>query len=205
MIHSTDRSGYFGGSDTKDIMGTWNTNRWDENFWKVKTGENLPKFGGNIYTRMGNIHEHPILLSIDPDMKLDGQIIYDKYLLRVNYDGFKDGIIYECKTHYNNPRKEFAPYEVSTEHWMQSQVEMYVYRKMSKKWFLPDFKELYIVSYECFEDDKFIPFSDDVVIDESRRRLHKIKYDDHWIRGEYLPRLKILARSLKKGKYPIWQ
>ena len=195
MIHSADRSGWFGASDTRFILGNWNTESFRK-FWDVKTGKTDSNFGGNLYTRAGNAFEHPILLAVRPDMTLDGQIIHDKYLLRVNYDGYKDGKIYECKTHKNN--KE---YSIPNEHWQQCQVEMYVYQEKHKQWFLPPFEGLEIVSYALYPDEYYLE-PDEIVIDKSRIKIHPVKYDKHFIKEEYLPRVKICARALRRGKFP---
>ena len=90
MIHSNDRSGWFGASDTKFIMNDNHQSKTWKEWWSVKMGARESSFSGSIYTRAGNLWEHPLLLALDPDMTLDGQIIHDKYLLRVNYDGWKD-------------------------------------------------------------------------------------------------------------------
>ena len=193
-----DRSGYFGASDTKFIMNDNHQSKTWKEWWSVKLGSRETSFSGSIYTRAGNLWEHPILLAVDPGMILDGQIIHDKYLLRVNYDGFKDGIIREIKTH-----KYYAdnPYSIPEEHWQQVQVEMYVYQEKYKQWFLPPFEGLEIISYALHPDEYYLE-PDEIVIDPERIIHHPVKYDKHWIKAEYLPRLKECSRSLKKGKYP---
>lgn len=197
MIHSQDRSGWFGCSDTKFIMmDNWQSKTFSK-FWSIKTGEIGTSFAGSKYTRAGNMFEHPLLLAVDPEMVLDGQIIHDKYLLRANYDGYKDGIIREAKTH-----KSDHAYEIPTEHWQQVQVEMFVYQEKQKQWFLPPFEGLEIISYALYPDEYWLE-PDEIVIDESRIIRHQVKYDKHWIKSEYLPRLKICARALRRGKYPI--
>ena len=198
MIHSNDRSGFFGASDTKFIMNDNRQSKTWKEWWSVKLGERESSFSGSIYTRAGNLWEHPLLLAVDPGMILDGQIIHDKYLLRVNYDGWKDGIIREAKTHKYYVDK---PYTIPEEHWQQVQVEMYVYQEKQKVWFLPPFEGLEIISYALYPDEYYLEPSE-IVIDENRIRHHPVKYDKHWIKGEYLPRLKECARALKKGKYP---
>ena len=196
MIQDHDRSGWFGASDTKFIMAdNRNTKTW-KSWWSVKSGLMEPEFTGSIYTRAGNMFEHHILRAIDPDMTLDGQIIMEKYLLRVNYDGYRDGKIVEIKTHKNE--KEFS---MIPAYWQQCQVEMYVYQQMSKKWFLPDFEGLYLVSYALRPDEYYLD-EDEIEVDPDRIILHPVEYDKAFIKGEYLPRLKELARALKKGKYP---
>ena len=197
MIQNLDRKGFFGASDTRFVMAdNHNTKTWKQ-WWQVKMGEVESQFGGNIYTRAGNMFEHDILLAVDPNMVLDGQIIHHRYLLRVNYDGWKNGMIYECKTH-----RADKPYTISDEHWQQVQVEMFCYQEKHKQWFLPPFEGLKIVSYALYPDEYYLE-PDEIEIDENRILLHTVVYDKAWVKGEYLPRLKELARALKKGKFPL--
>ena len=189
-----------GASDTKFIMNDNHQSKTWKEFWSVKMGARESSFSGSIYTRAGNLWEHPILLAVDPGMILDGQIIHNKYLLRVNYDGFKDGIIRECKTHKYYADK---PYTIPEEHWQQTQVEMYVYREKYKQWFLPPFEGLEIISYALYPDEYYLE-PDEIVIDPDRIIHHPVKPDLHWIKSEYLPRLKICARALRKGRFPEW-
>lgn len=190
MIKNQDRSGYFGASDTRYVVAkNRSTRSWIGDFWEVKLG--APKRSLNTREiRAGNKFEHPILMSIDDKIITDGQIIIDKYLLRVNYDGYKDGVIYEVKTHDIN-----KPFEVTQAYWQQCQVEMFCYMEMSDKWFLPPFKKLEIVSYGLYESD----YGDgEAIVDPNRVNREEIKYDNSWIKGTYLPNLKELSRKLKK-------
>ena len=196
MIHSQDRSGYFGASDSRYIMTDNRQTKTWKSWWSTKLGEIEPEFKGSIYTRAGDIYEHHILDAIDPGITKDGQIIIEKYLIRVNYDGYKDGTIYEIKTHKND-----KPFEITTSYWQQCQVEMFVYQQMSKQWFLPDFKELYLASYALAPDEYYCN-EDEVEVDPNRIILHPVKFDKHFIKGEYLPRVKELARALRKRKFP---
>lgn len=194
MIHSMDRSGYFGASDTRFVVsGNRSTKTWRQ-WWSTKLGAEAVQIGTR-YTEAGNRYEHPILLSINEDMTLDGQIIHEKYKIRVNYDGWHDGTIYEVKTH-----KAEKLFEVSTAYWQQAQVEMYVYQEMHQQWFLPPFKKLFIVSYGLNPDD--YDLTGDITVDANRIAYHPVAYDKTWIKGEYIPKVKELARALKKGKFP---
>lgn len=193
MIHNLDRSGYFGASDTKYVVANnRNTKTWKQ-WWEIKLGSGQEMIHGNKYTGAGDMYEHPILLSINEKMDLDGQIIHDKYPIRVNYDGFINGTIYEVKTHKGE--KEF---EMSNAYWMQCQVEMYVYQEMHRQWFLPPFKQLYLVSYGLNPDE----YGAYAAVDPNRLVYHPVAYDKTWIKGEYLPKVKELTRALKKGKFP---
>ena len=194
MIHDFDRSGYFGGSDCKQIMAKNRSTKTWQKWWDIKLGLEQADQIGNVYTRAGTLYEHAILNAIDEDMTLDGQIIYEKYKLRINYDGYKDGVIFEVKTHRAN--KEF---KVSKEYWMQCQAQMFVYKELCSEWFLPDFQKLILVSYPL-HDDEYVDTEVEVEIDEDRIELQEIPYDKDWIKGEFLPQVKELARALKKGK-----
>lgn len=196
MIQNFDRSGYFGASDTKLIMSNnRNTKTW-ERFWNIKTGKEHADQIGTVYTRAGTLYEHAILKAISDDITLDGQIIYEKYKLRVNYDGYKDGIIYEVKTH--RAKNEF---KVTKDYWMQCQVEMFVYKTLCSEWFLPQYQGLVLVSYPL-HDDEYVDTEEEVKVYEGRIQMQEIAYDKDWIKGEYLPRVKELARALRKGKTP---
>lgn len=196
MIKTLDRAGYFGASDVKNVMAANRSTATWKKWWEVKMGTREPDIISTKEIEAGNKYEHPILRSIHEDMRLDGQIIYDKYKIRVNYDGWHNGTIYEVKTHH--AEKEF---EVSNAYWQQCQVEMFVYQEMYKQWFLPPFEQLYLVSYGLNPDDYDVPW-DKIEIDPNRIVYHPVKPDKAWIKGEYLPKVKELARALKKGKYP---
>jgi hypothetical protein len=99
----------------------------------------------------------------------------------VNYDGDKDGTIYEVKTHL----KEF---KVTKAYWQQAQVEM----------FAMNTKDLYIVSYQLTDSDYKNFFNE---IDPERIGYHKIEYSEDFIR-EYLQDLKVLRKCLLDGALP---
>lgn len=192
MIKDLDRSGYFGASDTKFIMrDNHQTKSWIE-WWETKLGSNVNRVD-NKYTRAGNIWEHPIIQSIDDGIETDGQIIIEDKLLRVNYDGYKDGVIYEIKTHHVD--NEF---KVTKDYYGQCQVEMYVYQEMSEKWFLPPFSKLYLVHYPLYDEDYY---TFDPIVDPNRLSHDEIEYDPKFIK-DYLRRLKKLTKALKERKYP---
>ena len=195
MIANQDRSGWFGASDTDKVLNTNYKTKTFKQWWAVKLGEQEPDFQGSKYTEAGNKYEHPILLNINEKMNLDRQIKIEKHLLRVNYDGDFNGTIYEVKTHKGDKQ-----YETSTSHWRQTQVEMYTYKTMAEELELPPFKRLYIVSYALTPEEYFKDY-DEVEVDFSRIVFHEVKYDKHFIKEEYLPRLKEKARALKKGKF----
>ena len=185
--------GIFGASDTKYVTAkNRNTKSWKQ-WWSIKLGDIPADKLRTPEIDAGNKYEGPILLSINEDMILDGQIIHEKYPIRVNYDGYLNGVIYEVKTHH--AEKEF---EISTAYWQQCQVEMYVYKEMHTSWFLPPFEKLYLVSYGLNPDE----YTSDVNIDPNRVKYHPVEFDKGWIKGTYLPKVRELARALKKGKFP---
>lgn len=196
MIANSDRSGWFGASDTSMVISKNRNTKSFKQWWAVKLGEQQPEFSGSKYTDAGNKYEHPILRTINEKIEFDRQICIDKLLLRVNYDGDFEGTIYEVKTHKSE--KEF---EITKPYWRQAQVEMYAYQTMRDKLELPLFKRLYIVSYALNPDEYYKDY-DEVEIDFNRIKFHEIKYDKHFIKNEYLPSLKELSRTLKKGKFP---
>lgn len=181
MIQSQDRSYYIGASDTSMVVGNWTTKTF-ENWWLEKLGLNKNSFSTEA-TKAGNNYEHKILDSLDIEtLHKDKQIIIDR--LRVNLDGNTDTCIYEVKTHKSE--KEF---KVSKQYWRQAQVEMYA-SKIHK---------LFIVAYALEEQDYNNYFNE---IDKKRIQLIPIEYDEKFIENEYLPKLQILSKCLKKGVFP---
>lgn len=194
MIKNQDRKGYFGASDTKHIMrDNHETKTWKQ-WWSTKLGAPNP-FTENRYTRAGNYFEHAILDAIDEGITKDGQIIMEEHLIRVNYDGYKDGVIYEVKTYDANNE-----WKVRKEYWQQCQVEMFVYKEMAKKWFLPPFKKLVLVSYPLYEEDYQAADRNDPdpIVDPNRLNMEVIEYDEKFIK-QYLKRVKKLSKKLRKA------
>lgn len=188
MIQNTDRSGYFGASDTRYVVArNRETKSWKQ-WWSVKLGA-VSSFTGNRYTEAGNTYEHSILHTISDRINYDRQIINERLLLRVNYDGDLDGTIYEVKTH--RAEKEF---EVTKPYWQQAQTEMYAYKLMQEELELPEFNKLWIVSYGLYPDD----YTAHQAVDPNRVAFHPIVYDKAFIKGELLPNLKSLSKKLRK-------
>lgn len=189
MIHDHDRSGYFGASDTYNVMADNRDTKTWQNFWYEKLGAKST-FTGNEYTRAGTRYEHPILEAIDEHMVMDGQLIIEDLKVRVNYDGWKDGIIYEVKTY--DPKHEFR---ITDKYWMQVQVEMFVYKELAEEWFLPPFQKLYICSYPLTEADRDAA---EPHVDPNKINYEEVKYDEKFI-AKYKRRVKRLARKLRKA------
>lgn len=177
MIHSQDRSGWFGASDTSTIMGGWDTKTFAR-FWLEKSGtiQNTYKSPAMI---AGSVYEHRILDALGIK-KRDRQIKKYRYRLRVNLDGETD-IIHEIKTH----KGEF---KVSKAYWQQAQVEMFAAKK-----------PLEIVSYRLTEED-YRNFYTPIDLDRIQR--HPIDYDAEWVNSMYIPRLTYLAYCLRRGITP---
>ncbi|SHI23764.1 hypothetical protein SAMN02745823_03838 [Sporobacter termitidis DSM 10068] len=178
MIHNHDRSGWFGASDTNIIMSNWGTitfSRW----WLEKLGLRRNTFT-NRAMQSGTAYEHRILDYLGVKRR-DRQIKIRRYRLRVNLDG-EDKIVHEVKT-YSKEK-----FKISAAYWQQSQAEMFVTRK-----------PLVIEAYRLMEADYANWFNP---IDACRLSTHPIEYDPAWINAEYLPRLKYLAKCLKRKGWP---
>lgn len=180
MIKNKDRSFYIGASDTKYVMGNWNTKSF-EKWWLEKIKLDKNNFS-NEFTLAGTNYEHKILNHLNiPKLKKDKQI--KKGRLRVNLDGNTIDRIFEVKTYrYDND------FKVSKEYNWQVQVQMYI----------TNIKVAYIVAYGLLKEDYNNYFNN---IDEERLSFHKICYNQEFI-NEYKIKLKYLIKCLKKGKFP---
>lgn len=178
MIHSKDRSGWFGASDTSIICGNWNTKTF-ERWWMVKLGLIQDNFS-TVHMMTGTALEHRIL-SAAGIKKMDRQIRIRKFRLRVNLDGESD-IIHEVKTYGGDSFRLTKPY------WQQAQVEMFAAKK-----------PLEILAYKLLPEDYenwFLP------IDLERMTRVPVQYDSEWIESIYLPRVLILKDCLLRGILP---
>ena len=181
MIANKDRSGYFGASDTKYIVGNWKTKTF-QNWWLVKLGIIQNNFE-NKYTMAGTNYEHKILDSLNIEkLEKDKQIIIGR--LRVNLDGNTDNKIYEVKTY--NYEKGF---NLSKDYIQQVIVQMYA----------TGIKEAEIVAYGLLENDYNNYLHN---IDNERVSFHKIEYNEDFIKNIYLPRLNYLTKCLELGSMP---
>ena len=183
MIRNKDRSGYFGASDTKYIVGNWNTKTFKK-WWLEKLGIGNNHFN-NKYTLAGTNYEHAIIEALNiSNVEMDKQII--KGRLRVNLDANTDDKIYEIKTYQYEKGFDLKHHK---DYVNQVQVQMYV-------------SEIYkaeIDSYGLLESDYKNYFNK---IDKNRLSAHEIIYDEEWINKEYIPKLKYLEECLLQGKFP---
>lgn len=181
MISDKDRSNYFGASDTKYIVGNWNTKTF-KNWWLVKLGL-IERHFDNKYTLAGTNYEHKILDSLNiPDLEKDKQIIIDR--LRVNLDGNTKDKIYEVKTY-----KYEKGFKVSKDYEYQVLVQMYAFKTQKAE----------IVAYGLTDKDYDNYFNS---IDQDRISFHQIIYNKNFIDNEYVPKLNYLTECLKKGCMP---
>ncbi len=183
MIKNKDRKGYIGASDTKYVIGNWETKTF-EKWWLEKLGFPTKHFD-NKYTLAGTYYEHKIIDALNiTDIEKDKQIIVDR--LRVNLDANTDNKIYEIKTY--NFEKGFD-LKKHKDYVNQVQVQMYA----------SDIHNAEIVAYGLLENDYINYFND---IDKNRLSRHEIEYNEKWINEIYFPRMKYLSLCLEKGKFP---
>lgn len=180
MIADKDRSYYFGASDTKYIMGNWDTKTFDK-WWKEKQGKIKNDFT-NEAMEAGTAFEHKILDATGVrGLEKDKQIIIDR--LRVNLDGNTNWKIYEVKTYQHG-----KPFKVTKAYWMQVQVQMYA-AKIPRSC---------IVAYGLKAEDYK---NHNRPVDIGRISYHEIKYDREFIE-KYKKRLAYLTKCLKAGIKP---
>lgn len=183
MIASKDRSNYIGASDTKYVIGNWNTKTF-QNWWMKKIGIDTSNIE-NKYTQAGTNFEHKIIEALEiPDIKFDRQII--KGRLRVNLDANTSTRIHEIKTY--NYEKGFN-IDKHKDYINQVQVQMYA----------SGIHEAEINAYGLLEDDYDNYFNE---IDKERLSTHEIEYNEEWINQEYLPKFRYLEECLINGKFP---
>lgn len=185
MISDQDRSGWFGASDTKYIMGNWETKTF-QNWWFTKLGIVSSNFR-NVAMNAGTYYEHAILDVIGSPRK-DHQIIIPEYKMRINLDGDDIGRIDEVKTY--NYKKAF---KVSKDYWQQVQVQMFA--KLLKEGKVPDAK---IWAYGLLPDDYKNFFNP---IDRERLKDYPIEYESLFIE-RYGHRTLYLKDCLEKGVMP---
>lgn len=189
MIHELDRRFWIGGSDIdRYVLGNHATATWRK-WWDMKRGRGGGGFSGNSATMTGNKLEHSILRAFCPTVgrafgkkiplptvEWDGQIFYSPLRLRVNYDGWCNGYIYEVKCHRANNTLDLDKYrgQVTTQAW--------VYQKRQEELELPEFKGISILEYPFYPDEECARYDFETIenglvpIDPKRIVEHKIKY-----------------------------
>ena len=185
IISNSDRSGFFGASDTQYIMGNWNTKTFQK-WWMQKLGLDSSHYKTR-YMNAGTYYEHAILDHIGVPRK-DHQILLPELKLRVNLDGDGPGRIWEVKTH-----KADKHFRVTKAYWQQVQVQMYA--KLQEEKVLPI---AHIAAYGLTDADYRSFFND---IDPERLKKYPIEYDPEFIR-QYLLKLKVLRDCLERGVFP---
>lgn len=185
MIASQDRSGWFGASDTRIIMGNWNTKTF-QTWWMTKLGLHS---GGFVSDAMyaGTYYEHRILDAVGAVRK-DHQILIPELLLRVNLDGDGPGRIWEVKTHSAD-----KAFKVSKAYRDQVIVQMFAKKHEEGKT-----PKAEIVAYGLAEGDYKNFFHP---IDKGRLTRHPVEYDIDFI-GQFIPKVKHLKKCLEEGRWP---
>lgn len=183
MISNHDRSGYIGASDTKYVIGNWETKTF-EKWWLQKIGISNQHFN-NKFTSAGTNFEHKIIDSLNiPNIEKDKQII--KGRLRVNLDANISHRIHEIKTYQYEKGFDLKKHK---DYVNQVQVQMYA----------SGIHKAEIDAYGLLEEDYDNYFNE---IDKDRLSVHEIEYNDQWINEEYLPKEKYLEVCLINGMFP---
>ena len=186
MISDHDRSYYIGASDTKFVMGNWNTQTF-RNWWNIKMGFYSSEMD-NIYLRTGSLYEPRILDYLEVEER-DRQIILSR--LRVNLDGERGDSVIEVKTYGWKPN-----WKPPKEYLNQVQVELFATNKQTG----------WIVAYGVTEEDyEAAELGFALPIEDDRISTFMVNRDDKWIEEEYLPRLWYLAECLEEEKLPCME
>ena len=179
MIKNHDRSGWIGASDTEMVIGRWDTESFRQ-WWAVKLGYTTNNFT-NKAMLCGTHYEHNILRALGV-RKMDRQIKIRKLRLRVNLDGETRNTIIEVKTAKNPPVT--PPEKYVHQVWVQE---------------FAAGKSAEIATYRVTEEEYDNYF---LLIDPERLTLTPIPYNAEWINTVYLPRLRYLAKCMKKKIFP---
>ena len=187
MIKNQNRSKWIGASDTSMVVGNWDTETFKV-WWAMKLGISQERVETKRM-KYGNAIEIPVIRAIEKNegvkIRIGKHPYYNILLrLRVNYDGLRKDEVVEIKTTKNKFEK------VPKNYWRQCQVLMY--RKKKKTTALYQYE---MTAYDCLN-----PYFAN--IDLNRLTRHVIEYDEDFIKKEYLPRLRYLARCLRAKKFP---
>lgn len=198
MLHEFDRRFWIGGSDIDRFVmaNNQNTKGWQK-WWAEKCGLAEPEPFVTAAMRTGTDLEHSILKTWNPDIEWDGQIIYEPLMLRINYDGWHDGYVFEVKCHRMGNDWSWDRYRG------QLIVQGWTYQTMAEKLGLPPFKGIYVLEYpftpeeECTIHESSVVESGDVPIDKDRIHPIEIPYKRKQFNG-VKSHLRPLARQLKR-------
>ncbi len=186
MIADSDRSGYFGASDVRYIVGNRKTKSF-EKWWQIKLGIARSDYQ-NEAMAAGTNFEHPILEFLGCS-ETDKQIIIPEILLRVNCDGNSRDKIFEIKTY--SLEKGF---KVPKHYRDQVNVQMYAWLKSYGV--LPK-ASIYAYGLERADYGNFFR-----PIDGRRLSEYPIEYDEEWINKVFLPNIFELSAILREGRFP---
>lgn len=168
------------------MLGSFETATFSQ-FWGIKLGLIVGGYNSKAM-QLGNLLEHQIIDKIseitERRIRKGRFPVYRRHKLRANYDGLARDTVIEVKT----SEKGFG--KVPKNYWMQCQVLMYAKRR----------KRCELWLYRVTDDDYRNPYFAE--IDVERLAKFDIAYDAEWIANTYLPRIRYLARCLKRGEYP---
>lgn len=194
MIHDHDRSYYIGASDTKYVMGNWNTQTF-RHWWDIKMGFDDDDID-NIYLRTGTLYEPKIMDEIHVITERDRQIIIGR--LRVNLDGETEHSVCEIKTvSIDKMKLNEDDRWIPPKHYKdQVQVELFATDKLTGV----------LYGYGVTDDDyDAVARGETLPIDIERLKYTTITRNDDWLDNEYLPRLWYLCDCLEKEKLPCME
>jgi len=182
MISNKDRSGWFGASETRCIVGNYETKSF-RSWWLEKLGLRINNLT-NLSMMAGTNYEHKILDAVVPFARKDHQILIPELKLRVNYDGDTNDAVHEVKTY--SWKRGFKLHS-----YYQQQVWVQQYAKRVARGM--------IISYGLMANDYKNFFND---IDMNRVGFHPIMYSEEFIEATYLPRLRYLCDCLERTALP---
>lgn len=210
MIHDYDRSHWFGASDSKYIMASSQGSKSWNDWWRIKCGVQENTFKGNLYTKAGNTFEHSILITYEPSVLFDRQIVIPHLRLRVNLDGNTEDTIYEVKTYQINKK-----FEVTDGYYYQAQMQMLAWKLEPTISFVdcegcpsvygknPPLRKHYILAYGLYPDEYYAEYTDEQIengeipIDKSRIEVIEIK-PSRGVQRRARKNLKKLTKRLRK-------
>lgn len=198
MIHDYDRRFWIGGSDIdKYVLATnTETKTWSA-WWAEKCGLAEREHFSTSAMTTGTMLEHSILKACVPEAVFDGQIHYYPLMLRINYDGWHDGIIYEVKCHRQSTAFDWTKYQG------QCITQAWVYEKMAEELELPPFREIHMLEYafdpeeECTVYDTAVSEAGDIPVHKDRINEIVVPYKTRQFKG-IRSNLRPMAKKLKK-------